>query len=140
MSNKAVLQEWFDKVWNGRDAATIDRILAANYTSHGLGREGTDLQGPGGFSSFYKAFLGAMDDLHITVDDLIEEGDQVVARWTLRGTLTGDSLGVPATGRSVTVPGVSIARFANGQVIESWNVFDLLNMHRQLGTLQHVAQ
>ena len=140
MSNKALLQEWFDRVWNGRDASTVNRLLAVNSTSHGLGSEGGDTQGPAGFDPVYKSFLGAMNDLHITVEDLIEEGDRVVARWTLRGTLTGDTLGVPATGKSVTMAGVSIARFANGQVIESWNVFDTLHMHRQLGTLQHLLR
>ena len=139
MSNKAIMREWFDKVWNQRDATAAEGMLAPDYRSHGLGANGGDLTGPGGFKSYHASFIGAMADLHITIEDLVEEGDLVVARWTLRGTLTGDTFGVPATGRPATVAGMSMARFANGKVIESWNAFDLLNMHRQLGTLQHVA-
>ena len=56
-----------------------------------------------------------------TIEDLIEEDDRVVARWTATGTLTGNGLGLPPTGKLMTLTGMSIARIAGGHITESWN-------------------
>jgi steroid delta-isomerase-like uncharacterized protein len=139
MSNKHVMARWFEEVWNQRQVSAIDNLMAIDHAGHGLGADGGDLVGPHEFKPYHQAFLDAMPDLRITVDDLIEEGDRVVARWTARGTLTGPGLGLAPTGKPMTVTGVSIGRIAGGRITESWNTFDLLHMHRQLGTLTQVA-
>jgi predicted ester cyclase len=79
-------------------------------------------------------------DLHITIEDLVEEGDRVAVRWRATGTLTGDGFGVPPTGKRMDMGGgMTIARVHNGRIAEAWNNFDFFGMHYQLGTLSSVA-
>ena len=72
---------------------------------------------------------------HFTVEDLIAESDRVVVRWTNVGTHVGDFAGIPATGRTFTIPGIDIYRVADGQLREHWHVIDQLGMLGQLGLL-----
>src|SRR5262249_18321993 len=78
-------------------------------------------------------------DLHIRIDDLIEEGDRVAVRWHCTGTLTGSGLGVAPTGKPMQITGMSILRVHDEQIVEAWNNFDVLGMHQQLGTLGAIA-
>jgi steroid delta-isomerase-like uncharacterized protein len=138
MGNKQIVRRWFEDVWNRRDASAIPRLMAADAVAHGLTLEGQDLVGPKGFLPFHTSFTSAFGDLQIVLDDLIEEDDRVAARWHTTGTLTGDGLGVPPTGRSMAITGMTILRVRDGVIVEAWNNFDVLGMHRQLGTIAAV--
>ena len=81
------------------------------------------------FARLHRAF----PDLHITVEDLIAEGDKVVARDTVTGTHQGEYMGLPPTGKSITYSEIFIARFADGRIAETWGVVDVLSQMRQLG-------
>lgn len=72
-------------------------------------------------------------DLQITVEDLIAEGDKVVARDTVTGTHQGEYLGIPPTGKSITYSEIFICRFEDGRIAETWGVVDVLSQLRQLG-------
>jgi steroid delta-isomerase-like uncharacterized protein len=72
-------------------------------------------------------------DLHVTVEDLIAEGDKVVARNSVTGTHQGEYMGLSPTGKSVTYDEIFIFRLANGRITESWGVVDVLSQLRQLG-------
>jgi steroid delta-isomerase-like uncharacterized protein len=139
MSGKQVAQRWFEEVWNQRDESAIRRLFAADGIAHGLGANGDDLIGPAGFLPFRAAFLAGFADLHIIIEDLIEEEDRVAVRWRATGTLTGDGMGVAPTGKPMTITGMSILRVKNEQIAEAWNNFDVLGMHQQLGTLGAIA-
>ena len=76
--------------------------------------------------------------MHSTIEDMIAEGDQVVVRATIRGTNTGDivtPMHIPATGKQVTVSGMTIVRFAGGKGVEVWNLTDTLGIFQQLGLI-----
>jgi steroid delta-isomerase-like uncharacterized protein len=77
----------------------------------------------------------AFPDLHVTIEDLIEEGDKVVARNTVTGTHQGDYMGVPPTGKTVTYNEIFIARFADGRIAETWGIVDVVSQMRQLGLI-----
>ncbi len=66
------------------------------------------------------------------MNDTISEGDKIAARFSATMTHTGDDLGFPATGKQVTVSGMSFTRIANGQIVEGWNNWDIYGMMRQL--------
>ena len=72
-------------------------------------------------------------DLHVTVEDVIEEADKVVARNTVTGTHTGEYMGLPATGKSVAYDEIFIFRFADGRIVETWGVVDVFSQLKQLG-------
>ncbi|MDQ6806691.1 MAG: ester cyclase [Actinomycetota bacterium] len=77
----------------------------------------------------------AFPDLHITVEDLIAEGDKVVSRNTVTGTHRGEYMGIPPTGQSVTYNEIFIVQFVNGRIAETWGVVDVLSQMRQLGAV-----
>ena len=133
--NKTIGRRWFEEVWNGRSTEAIDRRMSADCVIHGLDQSGQDLQGPAGFKPVHQAFLNAFADLHITIDDVLEDGDKVVVRWTATGRHSGDGLGFPATNKTMRVGGMTIARIRNGQLVEGWNNFDALTMLQQLGAM-----
>jgi steroid delta-isomerase-like uncharacterized protein len=133
--NKTIGRRWFEEVWNQRSTEAIDRRMAADCVVHGLEQSGRDLNGPAEFKPFHQAFLNAFGDLHITVDDVIEEGDRIAIRWTATGRHTGDGLGFPATNKQMHVSGVTIARIRDGKLVEGWNNFDALTMLQQLGAV-----
>jgi steroid delta-isomerase-like uncharacterized protein len=132
---KTVARRWFEEVWNGRSAAAIDRLMSPRCVVHGLAQDGQDLTGPAGFRPFQQAFLSAFPDLRIEIEDLIEEGDRVVVRFTAAGTHTGDGLGFPATNARMRVSGMTIARVEDGVLTEGWNIFDSMGLLQQLGIL-----
>ena len=74
-------------------------------------------------------------DLHTRIDDLIAEGDKVVARNTVTGTHHGEYMGLPPTGKSITYNEIFIVRFAGGRIAETWGVVDVLSQMRQLGAI-----
>ncbi len=77
----------------------------------------------------------AFPDLHVAVEDLIAEGDKVVSRNVVTGTHLGEYMGHPPTGRSVSYDEIFIVRFADGRVVETWGVVDVLSQMRQLGLM-----
>jgi len=129
-TNKALLRRWFEEVWNQGRLDTIDAMLTPQSVVHGLG---DPMTGPDGFKPFHATFREAYPDLHVTLDEMVAEGDLIAVRWTATGTHRGSSLGFPATGRSVNVTGMAFVRAQNGQILEAWNRFDELGMMRQLG-------
>jgi len=91
-----------------------------------------------------KAFRAGAPDLHVTIDDMIAEGDKVALRWTTRGTERGSvrtPLGVtPATERAIDIPGINIFRVVNGKIAEEWIVWDTLGWAQQLGLVSRPPQ
>jgi steroid delta-isomerase-like uncharacterized protein len=87
-----------------------------------------------GVKQFFEMNIAAFPDLRFDVEDMITEGDKVVARMRMKGTNTGEMMGMPATGKSIDVQGVDIVRFdESGVAVEHWGVFDGLVMMQQLG-------
>ncbi len=130
--NIQVVQRWFDEVWNNGNIEAIDELFAADGVAYGLGEAGKDVRGAQGFKPFVQRIRGAFPDIHITVNDTISEGDKIAARFSATMTHTGDDLGFPATGKQVTVSGMSFTRIANGQIVEGWNNWDIYGMMQQL--------
>jgi len=134
--NKQLVRRWFDEVWNRGQAQVIDELFAGDGIAHGLADDAEiPMRGPADFKVFHSRFKEAFPDILVTVDDMVAEGDKVAARCSVRGKHTGDSLGFAATHIPVEFGGITIVRIRNGQIVEAWNHFDFMKMHRQLGTL-----
>jgi steroid delta-isomerase-like uncharacterized protein len=82
----------------------------------------------------------AFPDCQFTVEDQIAEGPMVVTRWTVTGTHRGNLGNIPATGRRMSVTGISWSRVENGKFVESWTSWDTLGMLQQLGVAEAPAQ
>jgi len=88
-----------------------------------------------GFKAFVGINLGAFPDVKVTSDSLVAEGDKVVNRWTAIGTHTGELMGIPATGKRITMTGITIVRVADGKITEFWMESDQMGMMQQLGVV-----
>lgn len=86
-----------------------------------------------GAIAVHKRTLLGMPDYHTMIEDLIAEGDKVVARVRMTGAHTGDFWGVPPTGRRVNLTGIYIVRIADGKIVEHWGEEDGMKVFRQLG-------
>ena len=134
--NKALIKRWFEEVWNQGNRDVIDELVTEDVMIHGLvDGAGNPVKGLGAFHEFHSQFRGAFPDIHVDVDDVIAEGDRVVARCSVRGQHTGEHLGFSATNAPVEFGGVAIVRITNGKIAEAWNYFDFLTMNRQLGVI-----
>ncbi|MEI2746319.1 MAG: ester cyclase [Ottowia sp.] len=80
-------------------------------------------------------FLTAFPDWHGTVDDIIAEGDTVVNRWTGHGTHLVELMGIPATGKPVTLTGITIFRVAGDKIVEEWTEMNQMSLMQQLGVI-----
>jgi steroid delta-isomerase-like uncharacterized protein len=131
--NKARSRRIFEEVWGKGNIAVIDELTAPNFVDHNAA-PGLP-PGVEGLKQFVVMYRSAFPDMQISVDDLIAEGDKVVIRWTARGTNAGAFLGMPATGKPVTVTGITIERKVDGMTVEGWNQFDQLGMLQQMGMI-----
>ena len=128
-----LIHEWFEQVWNRGDTGAIDRLMAPDAVIHGLRDvDGTDLQGKAHFLPFVQRYREAFPDMQIVVEDVVVEGDKIAGRCVVRGTHRGHTLGIAATHRPVEFTGMCFVRVRDGQIVESWNNFDLATMSTQL--------
>jgi len=132
-ANKQLARRWFEEVWNQRKESAIDAMLTPGCRAHGLGGDPA-LIGPEGFKTFHRSFCAAFPDLHVTVDDIIEEGDKVAIRWTSTMTHLGDGLGFPASGKKVSMDGSTILAIKDGKIDEGWNHMDITGLFAKLKT------
>ena len=134
--NKALIRRWFEEVWNQGRADAISEMLAADAIVHGLSEDAAKpLRGPAGFLPFHAQFREAFPQIEVIVEDTIAEGDKVVARCSVKGKHTGDSLGFKATQAMAEFTGIAIVRVKDGKFIEAWNNFDFMKMYKQLGAI-----
>ena len=115
------------------DPTLIDECYTADCVWHGPG--GMEMKGHEGLKQLMAMLNTAFPDRRYTVHDLIAEGDKVVARWTLEATHRGEYMGVPATGKQVTMDGIYIIRFVDGKQAEWWLQADFAGMMQQLAAL-----
>ena len=128
--NAALARRWFEELWNERRGAAIEERIAPQAVCYG---EGGELHGPDDFRTrVYQPFVDAFPDLHVSVEGTISEGDQVVVRWTATGKHTGEGLGLPATGRSIHIRGLTWIRFENGKFVEGWDCWNQREMIESL--------
>jgi predicted ester cyclase len=94
-----------------------------------------DATGAQKLKQVWMVLLQAFPDLHLTVEDLIGEGDKVVARIVCTGTHLGQYMGLEPTGKSIAYDEIFIFRFANGRVVETWGVVDVYSQMKQIGVI-----
>jgi steroid delta-isomerase-like uncharacterized protein len=130
-ANKAIIRDFFEQVWNEGDESAIARFIADNAAGNdpdfGSGREG--------FRRQWRKWQESFSDLHFEVEEIIAEGDTVVARWTLTGKQTGPFLGAPPTGREIRVGGMSLDHLRDGILVSGFDGWDNLGLRQQLGLI-----
>lgn len=139
--NKALARRLVEEIWNQGSVALIDELYAASFTHHDPAFP--MFQTREGYKQWVSEARTAFPDLHLTIEDMVAEGDLVVSRWTFRGTNTGDlatPMPIPATGKPVTITGITISRLAAGKVAQDWHQGDMMGFMQQLGLIPVPAQ
>jgi steroid delta-isomerase-like uncharacterized protein len=132
-ANKTVTKRFVDEGINNKNLAVLDELVAEDFIEHvpfpgqGPGRDGLKLT--------VGAFLTAFPDITWTTHEQIAEGNNVVSRFAWTGTHRGEFLGIPATGRRVTVWGMVIDVVRGGKMVESRIIMDTLGLMQQLGVI-----
>jgi steroid delta-isomerase-like uncharacterized protein len=127
---ETILRRLYDEVINAGNLDCIDELLDLDYVEHP-----EEVRGLEAFRERIGAFRRAFPDLHVTVDEVLVDGDRVASRTTIRGTHTGDLMGIPATGRTVSVLAVDLAHFRDGRAVERWGGLDMFSLLQQLGVI-----
>jgi steroid delta-isomerase-like uncharacterized protein len=132
MANKALVHRFVEEVMNRGNTQLLAEIIGPDHVRHA---PDGDLYGPEGVRADLAEWRTGFPDAVFALEDLIAEGDKVVSRFVLQGTHAGPALGVPATGRRVSVTGVAIDRVRDGRLVECWISLDTIGLLRQLGAL-----
>jgi predicted ester cyclase len=131
--NKRTVRRFVEEYQNGADEDAFAEILAPDVIDHS--RPPGIAEGAEGVRQQFDGFRAAFPDFAATILDQIAEGDLVVTRKVFRGTHQGELMGVPPTGRAVTIDVIDIVRLEHGRIVEHWNVVDRLGLMQQLGVL-----
>lgn len=130
--NKAVFQQFISGM-NARDIAIIDRLFDENYVEHN--------PAPGfaagiqGLKDIMEAFFSGFPDLKLTTNQMIAEGDIVCAAMATEGTQSGEFMGIPASGKKISVTDMHMVRVVDGKVVEHCIMADSTAMMQQLGVM-----
>jgi predicted ester cyclase len=125
--NKAVVRREQEELWNHTgDLEAAEELFAA-------GQAEAAKQGA---ANFRRGF----PDVISTIEDLIAEGDKVVARWRSRATHQGDYMGIAPSGKAVEFTGISFYRIEGNKIAQSWNIEDQFGLMRQVGAIAELGQ
>ena len=128
--NKVLIRRFYEEVFNKRNVAALDDFYAPDHIDHTL-PPGLPV-GPEGTKQAIATMLEGFPDLHITIEDMIAEGDKVVIRFTTHGTQQRTLGGIPPTGKQVAVSTIEITRIVGDKIVEDWGLDDRLGMLQQL--------
>jgi steroid delta-isomerase-like uncharacterized protein len=137
--NKAIVRRLFAELWNNGNLSVAGEIFAPNYSHHDSSTPDFGL-GPDSEKRRLALYRGAFPDLHLTIEDVIAEGETVMTRWSCRGTHKGDLNGIAPTGKQITITGVTVARVSNGKMAEGFVNWDALGLMQQLGVVPQLAK
>lgn len=129
--NKDTVRDFIDGLFTNGDPGAVDAYLAEDFINHdppfGVSTDREGMRAAG------QLMRSGFPDWHSDLHELIAEGDLVVERFTASGTHCGEVMGVPPSGRTVSLRGINIFRLRDGRIVERWGRLDELGMLRQLG-------
>jgi steroid delta-isomerase-like uncharacterized protein len=130
--NLAIVRRFFDAIHQHR-LEVLDEVCAPDYVVHFPGTPGPLTRET--IKPVWAQFFVAFPELQHTIEDIFAAGDRVVVRMTIAGTQQGEFMGIPPTGRTITMGSINFLRCAEGLIIEQWNNYDALGMLQQLGVI-----
>ena len=139
LDNKAIVRRLYEEVWNKRKLKVVDELISP---SHALidPLVSTSQVGPELYKRRVVELTTSFPDLRFTIEDMIAEKGKVVVCWIISGTHKSGFMDVPATGKKVSVEGVTIHYITNGKILDSSARWDVLGLMRQIGQISPVAK
>ena len=131
-AKKQLVRRWFEQVWNQQSEEAIDEMFAPGGKAYGFPEPNSVLVGPESFKTIHRLFLGAFPNLHITVQEIICEGDRVAVAWTATMTHLGEHLGFAPTLKKETLDGSSFLTVGDHQILEGRNYMEMQALIQRL--------
>ena len=120
--NKELVRRYNEEIWNGHDPEKAREYIDGDHIDKSI--------------EHIQQFLAAFPDVQVTIEDLIAEGDKVVARLVASATNTGPFAGQSPTGKKVEIRSIRIYQISAGKFIDTWAMQDRLGLMEQLGLVQ----
>jgi steroid delta-isomerase-like uncharacterized protein len=135
--NIAATRGFFETVEHG-NLDVLDAIVSPDYVLHdpSMPEEVRGVEGAKEMVETYRSAFG----LRVTIEQQIADGDYVATRYTARGKHDSEFMGVPPTGRDLTVAGICISRCRDGKIVEEWEVWDALGAFQQVGAVPETVE
>jgi steroid delta-isomerase-like uncharacterized protein len=130
-TNKILVQRYYEEMWNTWNFALADELLSEEICFRGS--LGVEMRGRAAFCQYMRRVQNAFPDFHNKIEQLVAEGDQVVARLKYTGTHRGEIFGMRPSGKSISYASAAFFRIAGNRVAEGWVLGDLVSLLRQLG-------
>ncbi len=138
-ANKTASRRIIEEIFGAGKFDLADELLRRDAVGHDPALP-EPVQGPEGLKESARGYREAFPDLKATVEQVVAEGDLVATRWTCRGTQKGELFGIAPTGKQVTVTGITIDKYVDGKLAESWSNWDTLGLMQQLGAVPAAMQ
>jgi steroid delta-isomerase-like uncharacterized protein len=135
--NKAIVRRFFELGPSSGDMNAANELLDQNFALHTPLPSAPGIQG---INDVVTACRAAFEHLNVTVEDIVAEGDKVAARFTARGVHNGSFMGLPPTGKPITMTGIEIFLIENGKIVELWGEANMLGLMQQLGIVPASGQ
>jgi steroid delta-isomerase-like uncharacterized protein len=130
--NKELVRQLVEEIFNRGNSSLFDEAFAPDFVEHEELPPGIP-DGREGAKQLIAVMRSAFPDFHVTIDDMIAEGDKVVIRQTWSGTHQGEFMGMPPTGKRVSFGVFDIIRIEGGKFVEHWGQMDSMGLMQQLG-------
>lgn len=127
--NKALVRRVFEEILNGEKYEVFEKIYTKDFVKH-VDRHNSSLAEE---IEDARSMKTASSDMVMTIDKMIAERDLVVVLYTGRGTSTGPFSGMPATGKTYVVTGMTLYRLSKGRIAEEWTFYNMLDILNQFG-------
>jgi steroid delta-isomerase-like uncharacterized protein len=127
---RALVERFYDVVWNKSDESAAREILAPNFVFHGS--LGPDRRGPDGFIEYHRAVHAALEGFVCIIEDVIETERRAAAKMRFCGRHRARFFGVEPTGRDITWSGAAFFTIEDGRIGELWVLGDIDAVRRQL--------
>ncbi|MFQ5823956.1 MAG: ester cyclase [bacterium] len=126
-ANKALAQRFVEEVWNKGNLDVVDELCAADYVRHNPNSwDPSVVEGAEAFKQLVSEVRTNYTDFHVTLEDIVVEGDMVATRWTATGAQK-------ETNKQITFNGIGLTRTTEGKMVEEWISWDTYNVMQQLG-------
>jgi len=131
-NTKMYTHVWDEIINKGKLGMFNDSNFTKNVVMHA---SPADVVGIDSAKAYYANYLTGFSNITFTIKDVFGQGDKLVKHWNFKGTHTGVFFGIPATGKQVSLDGVTLVRMENGKVAEERDFFDNLEFSQQLGLI-----
>ena len=131
-SDEAVVRRFYEEMNNGRNNALAHELFTADHQLHDP--QVPAKPGPDGMAEVIATYQEGVEG-HWQIEEIFSAGDRVVVRWTGSGTHVAEVMGIPPTGKTLSIDAITIHRMDNGKIAETWEVWDTLGFLQQIGVV-----